>query len=508
MLKFSLRISAAAVAFAFTCGAALAAESPQAPNGAPSADSVTQHTLTLDGKAIAYTARAGTITLTDKDDKPVANVFYTAYTADGVNPMTRPVTFIYNGGPGSSTMWLRMGSFGPVRVAAPNTQASKGAPYSIGDNANSLLDKSDLVFIDMPNSGFGRNLPGHERDFFGVDTDAGAFGQFVQTYLSANNRWNSPKFLFGESYGTTRSAALSDWLLTHGTFINGIVLLSSILNYGLDYTNGDPVAGGDWAYIFYLPTEAATAWYHNRVPNRPADVQTYVSQVEQFGLGEYLTALSKGDKLSSGERARVARTLAQYLGVSQQFVLAKNLRVDYPSLQSELMRSDGAVFGRLDGRYQTYTTDRSSREGPDWDPTGSTIDGPYNAAINQYLRQDLKYSPGITYRSNIYDMIYGGEGGWDFSHNGRYPTNVAGDLADVLTQNPNVRVFSAAGYYDFATPFFATDYTLRHLNLNPGLQQNISYHYYPAGHMVYLDDASLAQFKADLSRWYDSVLGH
>jgi len=470
-------------------------------------DAVTSHTVAVGGRPIAYTARAGTLALHDQNNVVTARVFYTAYTVDGANASTQPVTFIYNGGPGSSTMWLRMGSFGPVRVHAPDAAPSANAPYSITDNPYTLLDKSDLVFIDMPDSGFGRIVAGKEKDFFGVDQDAAAFGQFIQNYLGTFGRWNSPKFIFGESYGTTRSGVLADWLLNHGITLNGVILQSSILNFGIDYGNGDPIGGGDWPYVLYLPTEAATAWYHNKVPNRPGNIATFVSGAEQFAMGEYLDALYKGDKVSSAERNDVIRKLSGFLGISEQFIRDANLRVSYDRFQRELLRPQHMVAGRLDGRYQTYDLDNAAREGPAWDPTDSTIDAPYTTAVNSYLRGDLKYNPPIPYRANIYDIIYSGDSSWDFSHNKRYPTNVAPDLADVMAQNPRLRVFSANGYYDFATPFFATDYTLRHLNLNSALQSNITYGYYEAGHMIYLSDSALATYKADLSRWYDSALG-
>jgi carboxypeptidase C (cathepsin A) len=491
------------------------AASPPPPPAAPSEpgafpDSVTSHSITIDGKPIAYTARAGLLALHDQSGKLTAQVFYTAFTADGANPTARPVTFIYNGGPGSSTMWLRMGSFGPVRVVAGDGQPSGPAPYHIIENKYSLLDKSDLVFIDMPDSGFGRIMPGVDvKTFFGVDQDVAQFGQFITNYISKFGRWNSPKFIFGESYGTPRSAVLSAWLFDHGVFLNGVILQSSILNFGLDYGNGDPIGGGDWPYVLYLPTEAAAAWYHNRVNPRPSDLASYVSEVEQFAMGEYLDALYKGDKLGGAQLDDVVRKLSRYTGLSQQYVRLSHIRIPYDKFQSELLRNQGDIVGRLDARYQTWSLDRASVEGPPWDPTDSAIDGPYTTAINQYLREDLKYNPPIPYRANIYDIIYGqGQDGWDFSHNGRYPTNTAPDLAATMAQNPNMKVFSANGYYDFATPFFATDYTLRHMNLSPALQQNISYGYYPTGHMIYLSETALAQYKADLARWYDSALGH
>ncbi len=473
-------------------------------------DSVTNHSVTIGGKPIAYTARAGLIGLHDQSGKLTAQVFYTAYTADGMNPNSRPVTFIYNGGPGSSTMWLRMGSFGPVRVVAADATPSGPPPYHIIENQYSLLDKSDLVFIDMPDSGFGRIMPGVDvKTFFGVDQDVAAFGQFISNYVTKFDRWNSPKFLFGESYGTPRSAVLSDYLLNHGVTLNGVILQSSILNFGLDYGNGDPIGGGDWAYVLYLPTEAATAWYHNKINPRPSDLPSLVREVEQFAMGEYLDALYKGDKLNAGERDDVIRKLSRYTGLSQNYIRLSNIRIPYDRFQNEVIRNSGYTVGRLDSRYQTWNLDRSAIEGPAWDPTDSTIDGPYTTAINRYLREDLKYNPPIPYRTQIYDIIFAaGQDGWDFAHDNRYPTNTAPDLADAMSQNPSLRVFSANGYYDFATPFFATDYTLRHLNLNPTLQQNITYGYYQAGHMIYLSEPALAQYKADLSRWYDSATGH
>jgi carboxypeptidase C (cathepsin A) len=490
--------------------AVLVASPPPAPVPPPPGvmpDAVTQHVVTVDGKPIHYTARAGTIALRDEKGQVTADVFYTAYTVDGANPASRPVTFLYNGGPGSSSMWLRMGSVGPVRVEAANAAPTGPPPYRIADNPNTLLDKSDLVFIDMPDSGFGRIAPGHEKEYFGVDQDIAAFGQFITSYLSEFGRWNSPKFLFGESYGTTRSAGLSSWLFDHGIALNGIVLQSSILNYGLDGTNGEPIGGGDWPYVLYLPTEAATAWYHHKISNAPSDLPAFLNQVREFALGEYLDALYRGDKLSSGERNDVVNKLSRYLGLSPQYVRESDIRIPYDRFESELLRSQGEVVGRLDSRYTTYGLDRASYEGPPWDPTDSSIDAPFTTAVNSYIRDDLKYNPPIRYRANIYDIIYTNGSSWDFSHNGQYPTNVATDLAYTMTQNPRMRVFSANGYYDFATPFFETEYTLHHLNVDRALDGNITFGYYDSGHMVYLSDAALVKYKSDLARFYDSALG-
>ncbi len=494
-----------------------AAPRPAAPSPSPSPqpaaaagetpDAVTHHSVTIGGTPYAYTARAGMITLVNSKEQPAANVFYTAYTLDNEQATSRPVTFIYNGGPGSSTMWLRMGSFGPVRVLAGNGRPSGPPPYRIEDNQYSLLDKSDLVFIDMPDSGFGRFLAGgNPKEFFGVDQDVAAFGQFVQNYITKFGRWNSPKFIFGESYGTTRSAALADYLLNHGISLNGVILQSSILNFGLDYGNGEPNATGDWPYVLYLPTEAATAWYHNKIPNKPADLGAFMNEVERYATGPYLDALYKGNAIGSAERNSVARRLSYYLGIPQSYIVESNLRVPYDRFQRELLRGQGIVVGRLDSRYTTYGLHEASNEGPPWDPTDSSIDAPYTTAVNQYIREDLQYNPPILYRPNIYGIIYANGSSWDFTHNRREPTNVAPDLADAMTQNPDLKVFSANGYYDFATPFFATMYTLQHLEIAPPLQGNITYGFYQAGHMIYLDDSALAQYKADLGKWYDNAL--
>ncbi len=494
-----------------------------APAGAinenPYPDSVTEHTIVLDGKEIPYTARAGTITLYNDDAQPTAQVYYTAFTEDGVSPATRPVTFLYNGGPGSSTMWLLMGSFGPVRVLAPNGMPAGPPPYRIVENPYSLLDKTDLVFIDMPDSGFGRIVgTGTAKEFFGIDEDVAAFGQFISRYLSTFSRWNSPKFIFGESYGTARSAALSDYLYAHGITLNGVVLQSMGFSSVLSFGSGMPAGGDDWPYVLYLPSEAAVAWYYHKIPNEP-DLASFVARVESFAMGPYLDALYSGDELQAAERNAVARTLSAYLGLPLQYVLESDLRISLRGFQSELLRNEGRVTGRLDARYNTATMDAASDEGSSWDPTESSTDGPYTTAINEYLRVDLKYNPPIPYRYDIYDII-GRNGGWDDSHvpphrTGQFiasrsmsPTNVAPDLADAMTEDPNLKVFSANGYYDLATPFFKAMYTLDHLNLPSNLQRNITYGFYESGHMVYLNDSILAQYKADLARWYDSALGH
>jgi carboxypeptidase C (cathepsin A) len=495
---------ASILASAIAPRAAVAGPPPPIPQLTP--DAVTHHTLVLDGRTLAYTARAGTITLRNQTDQPTARVFYTAFTLDGASPTNRPVTFFYNGGPGSSTIWLRMGSFAPMRVQTADGAVTPGPPFTLAPNKFSLLDKTDMVFIDMPGSGYGRIIgAGTPKDFWGVDEDGEAFAQFIQRYITNFNRWNSPKFLFGESYGTTRSAVLSNILAQRGVGLNGIVLLSSFLNPMVDYNDGAPIGGGDWAYILYLPTETATAWYHGAI-DRGQNLNGLLSEVKSFALGEYLDGLAQGARLDPGRFNDIVAKLHRYTGLSEQYIRNSNLRIPYDRFENELARQRGITVGRLDSRFQTYVLDKPEIS-PDWDATDSAVDAAFVATGNYYLQQVLKYNPPLLYRSEIYDLIYADGNSWDFKHgNNPQDFNVAPDLAQTMTVEPRMKVFSANGYFDFATPFFATQYVLSHLYLAPALQRNISYGFYQSGHMVYLHPAALAQFHADLERWYAQVL--
>jgi carboxypeptidase C (cathepsin A) len=439
-------------------------------------------------------------------DEPTARVFYTAYTLDGANPSKRAVTFLYNGGPGSSTMWLRMGSFGPVRVVTANGALTGPPPYRLIDNRYSLLDTTDLVFIDMPGSGYGRIIgAGTRKDFWGVDADVAAFGQFIQRYITTLHRWNSPRFIFGESYGTTRSAALAKWLQDEGIALNGVILLSSILNWNLDYNDGAPVGGGDWAYVLYLPTEAAAAWYHRAVRGAPP-IGEFIAEVKNFALSEYVDALAQGAQLSPDRFNDVVAKLHRFTGLSEEYIRRSNLRIPYDRFQNELLRDRGITVGRIDARFTTRVLDRPGIS-PDWDAFDAAVDSAFVSTVNYYLRQVLKYNTPLLYRAQIYNLIYAGDETWDFKHGQNVQTlNVAPDLAQAMTYNPRLKVFSGNGYYDFATPFFATVYTLNHLYLSPSLQRNITYGFYQCGHMVYLSPQSLVRFHDDLERWYAGVL--
>ena len=501
VLFMALALAGTAPVLAAGAAKPAAAESPAPPAAADGADSVTHHTIALGATTLAYTARAGTVTLLDSGDKPSVRMFYVAYTLDGADPNHRPVTFMYNGGPGSSTMWLHMGSFGPVRVVTADGTLTGPPPYHLVDNQATLLDRSDLVFIDMPGTGFGRIL-GKPSEIFGLDNDVHAFAQFIQRYITSFGRWNSPKFLFGESYGTTRSAALVDYLQQNdGIGVNGVVLQSTILNFGLD--NGE-TGGDDWGYILYLPTEAATAWYHKTLPNAPASLGALLPDVERFALGEYADALSKGAFVPAGEYADVVSKLHRYLGVSEQYIRNSDLRVPYNRLESELLRGQGIAVGRLDSRFQTPSLDRVEDQ-PDWDPTDAAIDSAFTTEVNSYVRGTLRYDTPLLYNKGAYDQIQDA-GGWDLKHRGISQPDVTPDLAEAMSYNPDLRIFSANGYYDFATPYFETMYALGHLGILPSLQKNITYGFYSSGHMIYLQPQALTQMHDDLERWYAATL--
>jgi carboxypeptidase C (cathepsin A) len=503
MRSLVLMLLAAALLGAGPAPAAPAA-TPAAGETAGAPDSVTKHTITLGGTVYPYTARAGTIALQNDKGETTCRMFYTAFTADGADPRTRPVTFLYNGGPGSSTVWLRMGSFGPVRVQVGDGVPTPNAPFNLVPNQYSLLDRTDLVFVDAPDTGFSRIVgAGKPDEFFGADPDVRAFAQFVSRYITTFSRWNSPKILFGESYGTPRSAMLVNALQRQGIGINGVVLLSSVLDFSLDWdVNFTPTAigGGDWAFPLYLPTEAASSWYHHALPGPQTTLDAFLPQVESFAMGEYLNALAQGAKLAPGTYDDVVAKLHQYTGLSERYIRDSNLRIPYWRYSTELFRNSGVMTGRLDARYTSFNLDRIN-DRPDFDATDTAMDAAYVASGNYFTRDVLGYRTDLIYRplANVFPK-------WDWKHNGNLPTNTAQDLAAAMAYNPNLRVFAASGYYDFATPFYATVYSLNHLNLPSQLQQNISYGFYESGHMVYLHPQALAQFHDDLERWYAATL--
>ncbi|MBB4155706.1 carboxypeptidase C (cathepsin A) [Sphingomonas jinjuensis] len=466
-------------------------------------ETTSKGSVAVDGRTLGYTASAGTLTIRDIEGKPTASMFYTAYTLDGVKPGTkRPVTFFYNGGPGSPSFWLRMGSFAPVRLRTTNPEFIKPAPYDVGPNPYTLLDKTDIVFLDAIGTGYSRPLGDMKpQAFYGVDEDADAFAKGILRYVSKYGRWMSPKFLFGESYGTLRSGVLAYQLQERGMALNGVVLLSSIMNYGYRQP------GLDQVYLNYLPSYAATAWYHNRIANRPADVATHVAAARAFAVGPYMSALAKGQAISPQERDEVAQQMSQLIGLSPDFIKRANLRIDLPRFQKELLRDRRETIGRFDSRYRGIDTDAAG-ERPETDASSEAISGAYIASFNDYLTTTLKYRTELPYRLSARDAA-----GWTWNWKHDAPTgggqnnpNTAIDLGAAMRSNPYLKVLSMNGYYDMATPFFGTENDLNHMMLEPAQQGNLRYVYYPAGHMTYLNPDALAAMKRDLAAWYDEAV--
>jgi len=481
-------------------------KTPEATPPAPKEESsVTDHTLKIGSQSIPYKATAATILLKNEKDEPVALVYYTAYTRSDAKDVTqRPLSFIYNGGPGSASLWLHMGAFGPRRVVTPNAEPTPPAPYKLTDNASSLLDKTDMVFIDPVGTGFSHAVGKvQDKDFWGVDQDVKSLAQFVTTYVNRNNRWNSPKFLIGESYGTFRSAALSNYLQsTDGMYFNGIVLISSVLDLGtLSFHPGD-----DMPYIFYVPSYAATAWYHKMLPDRPENEAAFIEEARHFAETEYASALMKGTRLSATEKADIAKKLSRFTGLSEDYLIKANLRVKLQQFMEELQRARGLTTGRLDARYSGFTYDLLG-EFAEYDPQSSAVTGAFTAAFNSYVRDELKFGQDKSYHA-ITEHV--GQN-WDWKHDrGRgfgFPgsPNVEGDLIEAMLTNPHLQVEVDNGLYDLATPFFATEYTMEHLGLPEKLQKNIHLQYYDAGHMMYLREEDLAKLKNNIAGFIEAA---
>lgn len=482
-----------------------AAPPPETIPVPPENASVTDHELTLDGKALHYSATAGNLLIDDEEDKPYGSIFYVAYTLAGVtDPRTRPVTFLYNGGPGSASLWLHMGSVGPMRILTSSPEATGPGPYQMVPNQYSLLDKTDLVFIDAPGTGYSRPVgKATIRNFAGADQDVQAFLKFIERYVSVNHRWNSPKFLFGESYGTTRSAALADALENDGLSLNGVVLMSTILNY---FTRAP---GSDAVFIGYLPSFAAIAWHFEKVQHQGKDLNTFLNDARAFARGPYAEALSQGHNLPQAQVDAVAAKLASYTGLSQQFIKEADLRISPERFRKELMRDQRVMLGRYDARFEGTDIDAAG-DAPGYDPSGTGITGAFVSAFHDYLDRELKYTSKETYypRGPNINQV------WDHTH--RPPatgggqgapqplrdTYVAGDLADAMRKDPKLKVFSVNGLFDLATPFFITEFDLAHMELEPKLRTNIEFAYYPSGHMIYLNVDALKQLKTDLAAFY------
>jgi carboxypeptidase C (cathepsin A) len=442
-----------------------------------------------------------------------ASIFFAAYLKQGAPSATRPVTFIYNGGPGSATVWLHMGAFGPRRVVIPGDQHVPAAPYTLTNNDASLLDVSDLVFIDAPGAGFSR-LAGRDKEkaFWGVDADAYAFAEFITQWLGMYGRWNSPKYLFGESYGTTRSAVLINELQAHrGVDFNGVVLLSQILNFHLDADVPDANPGVDIAYELALPTYAATAWYHKKLgEGAPSDLKALVAEVEHFALTDYALALQQGAALPEADRVRIAAALHKYTGLSVDYIRKANLRITAPEFEKTLQTDSETTTGRIDTRFSGPEMDPLEKNA-DYDPFTAGIGSAYVSAFNDYVRKDLKFGEDRRF------LLFAPIRHWDMDHTGpgvdrgAIGLNVMTDLATAMKYNPNLRVQMDAGYFDLATPFFQGVYEMQHLPMPDKLQANIEFKFYESGHMVYVHEPSrraLHDNVADFIRRTSTVAPH
>ena len=510
-----------------------AAASTEKPTPTAPADSTTQGAIDLGGQHIAYNAIAGTITVgaTDeqdaqlgidgkpepgsqlaldepkepKDQPPVARMFYVAYFKKDAKAEDRPITFFYNGGPGSSTVWLHMGSLGPKHVVTSGDEHLPAAPYKMVDNASSLLDVSDLVFIDMPGTGFGRLLgKDPEKAFWGVDEDANAFARFIARFITKYSRWNSPKYIFGESYGTTRSAVLSDILENNKSIdINGVILLSQIFNFTTDIDGPSANPGVDLPYELALPTYAATAAYHKKLPQQPAALEPFLKEVEGFAMGPYAHALALGTDVSAEEKQQVAEKLHDYTGLPVAYLLKANLRVSGGEFEKTLQDDQDLTTGRLDTRFSGPHLDPLS-ENAEYDPQSSAISSAYVSLFNDYVRKDLKYGDGQTY---LPEALFGSFE-WDLKHRGNpIDLNVAPDLAEAMKTNPRLKVLVNGGYYDLATPFYAAVYEEKHLPIPQSLAKNIEYAWYESGHMVYVRDECLKQLHDNVAKFIQSTDG-
>jgi carboxypeptidase C (cathepsin A) len=464
--------------------------------------------VTIGGNAINYDAYAGTLIVHPKgwDDVPQnadpdpknkgseASMFYVAYFKSDTKGAPRPVTFLYNGGPGSSTVWLHMGAFGPKRVVTADDTHTPAAPYSVVNNEYSLLDATDLVFVDAPGTGFSR-LSGKDREkaFYGVDQDAQAFADFISQFLAKYGRWNSPKYLFGESYGTTRSAVLANVLENERDVdFNGVILLSQILNFSLDsdFPNFNP--GVDVPYQLNLPTYAASAWYHHKLPEQHPDLRSLLTEVEHFAMNEYALALGAGSSLPADQRHAIAAKLHEYTGLPVAYIEKADLRINGGEFEKNLQDDSNLTTGRLDTRFSGPTFDPLSKEA-DYDPQSSAISSAYVSAFNDYVRKELKFGENREYKPEIEVYKW-----WSFAHQApglpfAFPgaTNVMLDLAVAMKSNPTLKVLLNAGYFDLATPYYEGVYEMQHLPIPPDLQKNIEFKFYESGHMVYAHEASL-----------------
>lgn len=461
---------------------------------------VTEHSLVIKGQKVDYTATAGLLSLKDATGKTTADLFYVAYTKkDVADKATRPLTFSFNGGPGSSSVWMHMGLLGPKRVKLRDDGFAVPPPYQLVENEYSLLDETDLVFIDPVGTGYSRaSKPEEAKNFYGVNEDARSVAEFIRLYVTQQSRWLSPKFLIGESYGTTRAAALSGELLrTHKMNLNGIMLVSTVLNFQTIWG----AEGNDLPFVLYLPSYTATAWYHKKLPEEflKKPLSEVLKEAEAFAIGDYSQALLLGAALPKDKRVQIVKLMARYTGLSEAFVDASDLRVPLSRYNAELLRDQRLVLGRFDSRYTSYMRDALNNYA-ERDPSADAVFSAFASTFNHYVRNDLKFEEDRSY--NILATL----GKWNWDAENQF-VNVSETLAESMTSNPFLKVHVSNGYYDMATPYYASRYTFSHLNIHPELMKNITEDDYTSGHMMYLNLPDLAKQKEDLAKFIRSASG-
>jgi len=497
--------------FALSVASSLRAEAPdssseeKAKNAAATTAkdelTVTHHRTTICDQELEYTATAGTLVMHTEDaaNKPTANIFFIAYTKDGVKDLgKRPISFCFNGGPGSSSIWLHLGMLGPRRVPIHDDAQPQVPPYKLVPNSESLLDQTDLVFIDPVSTGYSRPATGEDKkQFHGFDEDIESVGQFIHLYTTRYNRWQSPRFLIGESYGTLRAAGLSAHLLDrYNMTLNGIVLVSSILDFGTIVFNEN----NDLPYVLFLPTYTATAWYHKRLPpDLQGDLEKTLAEVKEFASGEYNNALFKGDDLPPAERQAIIDKLVRYTGLSPEFLDRNEIRVDNYRFAKNILRDERKLVGRFDSRFVGVDSNPGENRAG-YDPSSAAIFAPYTATLYHYLHNELNIKRDVPYEV-ISDKVQP----WNYKRFTNNYANAIGALNDAMTKNTHLKIFVANGYFDLATPFLGSEYTFNHLGLGPELRKNITMAYYDAGHMMYVHGPSLQKLKADLVRFYQSA---
>ncbi len=497
MLLLALTFAVSSIVGQSLADPAKADSSPKKPSEAKTEErmSRTTHSVMIGGEKISYTATAGTLLLKEESGKEKASIFYIAYIRDGVqNRRDRPLTFSFNGGPGSSSVWLHLGLLGPRRVLMGDKGALLRPPFRVGDNSHSLLATSDLVFIDPVMTGYSRPSAGEDpKQFFGLKEDTRSVAEFIRLYATRNGRWSSPKFIIGESYGTTRAAALANYLQDrHGMYLNGILLISSILNFQTARFE----TGNDLPYALFLPTYTATAWYHKRLaPELQADLARTLREAEEFALGEYTLALTRGNELPAAEASRIAAKVARFTGLSEAYVRQANLRIEIGRFTKELLRDRRTTVGRLDSRFEGIDRDAAG-ERYEFDPSYAVIQGPYTGAMLDYVREELKFESDLPYEI-LTDRVRP----WSYGDSENKYVNVSEDLRRAMAQNPDLNVFVGSGFYDLATPYFATAYTFSHMGFDPTYAKRVRTETYEAGHMMYVHGPSLEKLSGHLRQF-------